>query len=83
VLLRQGHGRAVDWWSLGALTFEMLVSLPPFYHRNREIMFENIVHADLVFPAHVSPVVRFYSRNVTFSERRRARVLCNLYTRKL
>ena len=54
VLLKQGHGRAVDWWSLGALLYEMLAGLPPFYSRNREIMFEKIMKADLSFPPHVS-----------------------------
>jgi serine/threonine protein kinase len=24
ILTRSGHGKAVDWWSLGALTFDML-----------------------------------------------------------
>lgn len=54
VLLRQGHGRAVDWWSLGALLYEMITGIPPFYSRNRETMFEKIVNAELSFPPQVS-----------------------------
>lgn len=64
VLLRQGHGRAVDWWSLGALTFEMLVSLPPFYSRSRETMFENIMKAELCFPPYVSNLAKALLRHL-------------------
>ena len=55
ILNRQGHGRGVDWWSLGALLYEMLTGLPPFYCQDRERLFEKIRNSELNYPASLSP----------------------------
>lgn len=58
ILENEGHGKAVDWWSLGTLLYEMCAGLPPFYDTNMEIMYEKIMTADLVFPRHFLPETR-------------------------
>ena len=30
ILLNKGHGKAVDWWCLGILTYEMIAGIDPF-----------------------------------------------------
>jgi serum/glucocorticoid-regulated kinase 2 len=50
ILKGQGHAKAVDWWSLGILLYEMLVGLPPFYSENINEMYELILKAQLKFP---------------------------------
>lgn len=47
---REGYGKAVDWWSLGTLIYEMLTGWPPFYDKNLRKMCEQILKSDLHFP---------------------------------
>ncbi|KAJ3411148.1 hypothetical protein HDV05_002662 [Chytridiales sp. JEL 0842] len=50
VLTGQGYGKAVDWWSLGILFYEMTTGLPPFYSENVNLMYKKILHNELLFP---------------------------------
>ena len=43
------YGRAVDWWSVGTLLYEMIGGFPPFYDKNRKIMFSKILNSKLRF----------------------------------
>ncbi|XP_022724054.1 serine/threonine-protein kinase tricorner-like isoform X2 [Durio zibethinus] len=44
VLLKRGYGIECDWWSLGAIMFEMLVGYPPFYSEEPLLTCRKIVN---------------------------------------
>eukprot|EP00742_Colponemidia_sp_Colp-10_P002589 GILJ01002765.1.p1 GENE.GILJ01002765.1~~GILJ01002765.1.p1 ORF type:complete len:624 (+),score=104.09 GILJ01002765.1:432-2303(+) len=58
ILIRKGHGRAVDWWALGILIYELLCGIPPFYSENRNIMYRKILQDPVQLMPFMSPEVR-------------------------
>eukprot|EP00913_Durusdinium_trenchii_P035843 g33540.t2 len=54
ILSRQGHGRTVDLYGLGVLLYEFIEGSPPYYSRDRDTLFRNIVAASLSAPARCS-----------------------------
>ncbi|KAJ1966026.1 cAMP-dependent protein kinase catalytic subunit [Dipsacomyces acuminosporus] len=58
IIQSKGHGKAVDWWALGILIFEMLAGYPPFYDDNPFGIYEKILEGKLAFPTFFSPAAR-------------------------
>eukprot|EP00898_Chlorokybus_atmophyticus_P006902 jgi/Chlat1/7212/Chrsp57S00537 len=62
VLLKKGYGKECDWWSLGVITFEMLVGYPPFHSSDPNAICRKIANwrEHLRFPdwARLSPTAR-------------------------
>lgn len=46
-----GYSFEVDWWSLGIVSFEMVVGYVPFFDRDFNRMCEKILHRPLRFPS--------------------------------
>lgn len=44
MIARKQHTKMVDFWTLGVLLFELIVGIPPFYHKNRSEMLKMILH---------------------------------------
>jgi cGMP-dependent protein kinase len=64
VIKRSGHGRAVDWWMLGVLLFELLVGHAPFEAPSADETYERVklgierVSFSSKFPSHAKALVR-------------------------
>uniref|UniRef100_A0A5K3FSC9 Protein kinase domain-containing protein n=1 Tax=Mesocestoides corti TaxID=53468 RepID=A0A5K3FSC9_MESCO len=54
IILSKGYSRAVDWWAVGVLIFEMIAGYPPFFAEQALQVYEKIVAGKVRFPFFMS-----------------------------
>jgi serine/threonine protein kinase len=67
VLTETSYSRAVDWWGLGVLIFEMLVGESPFPGDDEEEVFDSIVNDEVRYPRFLTLEAIAIMRRVSFS----------------
>ena len=50
ILKNQGHGKGVDWWTLGVVICEMIAGIDPFADDDPLVIYQNILKGKLYFP---------------------------------
>lgn len=77
VLMKRGYGLECDWWSVGAIAFEMMVGFPPFYSDDPMTTCKKIVNwkTYLRFPPEAEAVLSPQARDFI------CRLLCDVEDR--
>ena len=65
----KGHNKAVDWWALGILIFEMLAGYPPFFDDNPFGIYEKILSGKIDWPRQVEPLAKDLIKKLLVQDR--------------
>eukprot|EP00768_Dysnectes_brevis_P002661 gnl/Dysnectes_brevis/1965_a2259_1334.p1 GENE.gnl/Dysnectes_brevis/1965_a2259_1334~~gnl/Dysnectes_brevis/1965_a2259_1334.p1 ORF type:complete len:834 (+),score=269.58 gnl/Dysnectes_brevis/1965_a2259_1334:221-2722(+) len=60
VLVGVGHGKAVDFWTVGILFYEMLVGHAPFVHTQRTELYRRVLRGAVSIPHFISDEARSF-----------------------
>ncbi|KAI8427675.1 hypothetical protein MSG28_002139 [Choristoneura fumiferana] len=69
IIQSKGHNKAVDWWALGVLIYEMLVGYPPFYDENPFGIYEKILNGRVEWPRHLDPIAKDVIKKLLVQDR--------------
>lgn len=77
VLEDNDYGRAVDWWGLGVVMYEMMCGRLPFYNQDHERLFELILMEEIRFPKNLAPEAKALLAGLLKKDPKQRFVVCS------
>lgn len=68
VLLNKGHGKPVDWWTLGILIFEMIAGEPPFVDDEPIGIYQKILAGKIAWPKYMDKHAKSLIKNLLVAD---------------
>lgn len=68
ILLNKGHGKPVDWWTLGIIIYEMLAGIDPFSDEDPMSIYQKILRGKLKFPRNFDKNAKSLVKHILVSD---------------
>ncbi|KAK7576358.1 hypothetical protein V9T40_012644 [Parthenolecanium corni] len=69
IIQSKGHNKAVDWWALGVLIYEMLAGYPPFFDDNPFGIYEKILAGKIEWTRFIDPIAKDLIKKLLVQDR--------------
>ncbi|KAL7668977.1 hypothetical protein ACOME3_009653 [Neoechinorhynchus agilis] len=68
IICKRAYTKAVDWWTLGIMTFEMMTGNPPFNDQSVEDVSNQILHGTVQYPVDIDGDAKEFVRRLLVRE---------------
>ena len=68
IVMKKGYSFSVDWWSLGVLTYEMIVGIDPWDENDPMLIYQKIIKGKVYFPKNMDKYAKSFIQHLMIGD---------------